>query len=170
MKCHCQATTPRERTHSLNPPFARAGARFRHGYARGHPSLDGDVQRGATRGRRTAAGTAACPYKPCEQADSGETQARPAESTHESQEALMLARLEFGGSVSCPGVGVVHTCGVVRECVQVCRCPSDRRGDQGRRAARKTSHHGYRSTRVAIPKIARRPTQPLMPPRLLPMR
>jgi hypothetical protein len=25
------------------------------------------------------------------------------------------------------------------ECVQVCRCLSDRRGDQGRRAARKTS-------------------------------
>ena len=25
------------------------------------------------------------------------------------------------------------------ECVQMCRCPSDRRGDQGRRAARKTS-------------------------------
>jgi hypothetical protein len=51
-------------------------------------------------GRRTAAGTAAWPYEPCEQADGGATQARPAESTHESEEALMLARLddaaEFG--------------------------------------------------------------------------
>src|SRR5207253_11298337 len=85
---------PRQLRPGQGLPGARTGARFRHGHARGHPSLDRDVQRGFTRGRRTAAGSAACSYKPCEPADSGETQARPAESTYESEEALMLARLD----------------------------------------------------------------------------